>query len=598
MSNDLSGEGALGASLLVDESYRDKQIQAGAIKIVFQQSKSALLINLVNSVFLVYMLWGIIALPILFTWWFLLFTITIARITLTFSYLKTSPSCETAEKWGQFFTFGTLLSGCIWGSAGIFLYVPGQIEYQALLLLLLGGMGAGAYASYITHLPAFYAFFIPTLLPIIIHLASEADRMHYIMDVWGTALFIAFLMFSKNGNKAQMETLRLRYENQDLIDELRKKHQMAEQANKSKSRFLASASHDLRQPLFALGIFSQTLEQIATSHEIRGISKQIKRTFFALKGLLDSLLDISKLDAGVVKAEKSDFYLQELFARIRSEYEPMAWRKGITLRVVRTSAIVNSDSTILGRVLGNLVSNAIHYTNEGKVLVGVKRVEGNYEIRIYDTGIGIAEKNLDKIFNEFYQIGNKERDREKGLGLGLAIVKRSMDILGQPLSVTSVLGKGSVFCVSVTKGSTVSEQKEYTNNLTVLDEPVILVIEDEALIRTGMQQLLESWGYIALSAESGDDAINVVDTEGLHPDFIIADYRLRDGENGVDAAESVLQHINCQLPILIVTGDTAPERIREATKRGHEILHKPVSPDDLRKVLHRKVKGKVISEVG
>ncbi len=452
-------------------------------------------------------------------------------------------------------------------------------------------MGAGAYVANTSYLPAFYAFFIPNMLPVIIRFFAEGDRLHITVACWGVAFFVAFLYFARKNNREQIEAIRLRLHNQVLVDKLLVKHNAAEQANISKTKFLAAASHDLRQPLFALGLYTEMLEHETDVSKTREISQLIKQSFDSLKGLLDALLDISKLDAGVVKVEKKSFRLQEIFDRILFDYEPMARENNIALRIVPTSAVVYSDPSLVERILRNLVSNAINYTREGCVLVGLKRCGDHYEARVYDTGIGIPQNELGNIFQEFHQLSNPERAREKGIGLGLSIVKRLLALLGENITVHSTPGKGTAIFTSLQRSngsvpSTLTEQIPETRR-----GATILIIEDDSEVCRSMRAFLEELGYVVLTAESEEEALQRLLREQAEPDLIISDYRLRNEQNGVEAAEAVLTYVGKKLPVMIITGDTAPERLREASSHGYRLLHKPLAPEEFKLAVAQMLNG-------
>lgn len=560
----------------------EKQIRAKAIRLLYRQSRVALPVTLINAAFLVYVLWDVAPEAMLLTWFSLITLLTLARGLQNYRYFSRAQADSVTYRWGIWCTVGSLLSGLLWGSAGILFYLPDQLVYQVLLFFLLSGMGAGAFASNTSFIPAFYAFFIPTLAPIIFMFALEGDKIHATVAVWGTVFFIAFLYFARNAYRANIEAIRLQLVNQRLLDQLVIKHQAAEQANISKTRFFAAASHDLRQPLFALGLYTDMLESETDTTKTHEIATLIKQSFFSLKGLLDALLDISKLDAGVVRVEKKNFTLQEVFDRILFDYEPMAIDKGLTLHIVNTNVAVYSDPTLVERVLRNLVFNAINYTRKGGVLVGAKRRGDHFEIRVYDTGMGIPREELDNIFQEFHQLANPERDRNKGIGLGLAIVKRLLALLDEEISVRSVVGQGTAMCFSVQRATgkvplTLTERTPQARK-----GAVILVIEDDEEVGRSIRAFLEGVGYGVLSAESEAEALRLLSKGGPQPELIISDYRLREGKNGVAAAESVLAYLGRKIPVMIITGDTAPERIREAASHGYRLQHKPMIPDEFR----------------
>lgn len=573
-----------------DDITLTRRIQAVAIDQLYRQSKLMQLLTLLNSGFLVYLLWGVIDSEILLTWLAMLFLLALARSLLIYRYYR-RPTHEEDLRWGNYFTIGAVVGGVIWGSGGILLYAPDLIAYQMILFFLLSGMGAGSYVANSSYLSAFYAFFIPSMLPVIIRFLMEADRLHVALGVWGAAFFFAFLFFARNASQEQNESIRLRLHNQILVDELLLKHNAAEKANVSKTKFLAAASHDLRQPLFALGLYTEMLENESDINKTREIATLIKQSFVSLKGLLDALLDISKLDAGVVKVHKESFQLQDVFDRILVDYEPMAREKNLSLRIVPSSAAVYSDPTLVERILRNLVSNAINYTREGGVVVGFKRCDNHGQIRVYDTGIGIPKHELGNIFQEFHQLANPERNREKGIGLGLAIVQRLVVLLNENITVHSKPGKGTAIYISM-------QQSKRSLPVTLnKDTPVIhaganiLIIEDDNEVCRSMQSFLEELGYIVLTADSEEEALRVLLREKTEPDLIISDYRLREEKNGVAAVEAVLGYLGKQLPVMIITGDTAPERLREANSHGYQLLHKPLAPQEFKRAVASLLSG-------
>jgi CheY-like chemotaxis protein len=307
-----------------------------------------------------------------------------------------------------------------------------------------------------------------------------------------------------------------------------------------------------------------------------------------MEGLFNTLLDISRLDAGVMTPQIQHFRVQALLDKVEADYTPLALDKGLLLRVVSSDQIVVSDPLLLEQVLRNLVSNAIRYTKAGSVDVECLEGRGSLKLTVTDTGIGIPEEHLGEIFQEFYQLGNPERDRSKGLGLGLAIVKRITALLAHPLNVSSCVGVGTTFAVEVPLGcprANVSDSDEVTLDTAMIQGRRVLVIDDEADIREAMQMLLEDWGCEVLAAPSGGEAVKELRRMQVTPDLIICDYRLREHENGIGAIRAVERHAKKHVPAVLVTGDTAPERLREASASGYQLLHKPVSPEKLRGTL-------------
>ncbi|MBL4614125.1 MAG: response regulator [Magnetovibrio sp.] len=364
----------------------------------------------------------------------------------------------------------------------------------------------------------------------------------------------------------------------------------AQKASIAKTRFLAAASHDLRQPLQALNLFIYALENKETDPEKREIITLIRNSLDSLKELLNTLLDISKLEAGVVQPALKDFAAGPMIERIRSELTAVAWANDLELRTVESSASIFSDPSLLATVIRNLVDNAIKYTERGRVLVGCRRRKGKLRFEVWDTGPGIPADQRDLIFQDFYQINNEARQRTQGLGLGLSIVRRMSDLLGCRLGCHSVPGKGSVFWVDVPLSETrfVSEEVFYPIRLNRGDAHIV-IIEDDEQVLLGLKSLLEGSGYttqtfLTVNTNAIRDAFS---GESPPPDLIIADYRLDAEMTGGDAIEMIRTILAAKVPAIIITGDTAPERLREAKQSGFPILHKPVMPEELIAMVHQ-----------
>ncbi|MDH3280439.1 MAG: ATP-binding protein [Gammaproteobacteria bacterium] len=358
-------------------------------------------------------------------------------------------------------------------------------------------------------------------------------------------------------------------------------------ANRAKSRFLAAASHDLRQPMHALGLFVTQLNSRIKDPENRHLTGRIQAAVTALQGLLDALLDVSRLDAGVVTANLSDFCIQSLLDRIETAFAPEAINRELLFRVRHHALTVHSDPVLLERILINLVANALRYTERGGILVGCRRRGDHVRIEVWDTGVGIAPEHQQTVFQEFYQVGNPERDRSKGLGLGLAIAARLARLLGGRISVRSVLGKGSVFAVEVPRAT--GTGAPLTASETVLPElPTsnanILVVDDDTLVLESLAGLLNQWGYQVVMAGNAEEALAIMKS-AKHLDAVLCDYRLPGNRTGVEVIRQLREQLGHEIPAALITGDTAPERIRVAKEAGVPLLHKPVQPARLRSLL-------------
>ncbi|KAF0206013.1 MAG: hypothetical protein FD173_487 [Gallionellaceae bacterium] len=401
-------------------------------------------------------------------------------------------------------------------------------------------------------------------------------------------------------SERKLAEIRLKQLNEQLearIEEatraLRLKKEDAESANYDKTRFLAAASHDLRQPMHALGLFVGELQSKLTTPEQRKIVGKVEESVDALSNLLDALLDISKLDAGVVTPNVMEFSIENLLEHIARDYVPLAERKGIALQVVPNSAVVCSDPVLLERILVNLISNAIRYTpNGGTVLLVCRRRRDKLRIEVRDNGIGIPTSEQGNIFREFVQLANKERDRSKGLGLGLAIVDRIARLLHHEISLRSEENRGSVFAVSVPMMDAPihePEQRILTTNIageqsspSEFDNMDVLVIDDDALVRKSTQGIIESWGCSVSMAASLNEVKEIHGKADF--DLVICDYRLPDGD-GVEIADWIKAHFRIQPLFILISGDTSPDVLRMVNERGIQLLHKPVRPAKLRSLI-------------
>ncbi|HKC42806.1 MAG TPA: hybrid sensor histidine kinase/response regulator, partial [Burkholderiales bacterium] len=399
-----------------------------------------------------------------------------------------------------------------------------------------------------------------------------------------------------------------RYENLALIEELSRQKTMAEEArraaesartqaeaaNRSKTQFFAAASHDLRQPLHAMGLFAAALAEKVRDPEVVDVVNSINASVDALETLFNELLDISKIDAGIVKASPSDFAVQSVFDRLRMDLEPEAFEKELRLRFVPSRAFARSDPILVERILRNLVSNAIRYTRRGGIVVGCRRRRGALSLEVWDTGIGIPPEQQARIFDEFYQVANPERDRKKGLGLGLAIVQRLSGLLGSTVTVASRPGHGSVFRVAVPVGVTPKRADEGAKAVraaaTDLSGSTIVVIEDEGQVLEGMRVLLSGWGAAVIPCATLEEAFDAIAPTDRPPDLIIADYRLREGATGVEAIDALRARFHRDIPAVVITGSTMPVHMDEAKSKGFHLLLKPVMPAKLRTLIHFKLR--------
>jgi PAS domain S-box-containing protein len=356
----------------------------------------------------------------------------------------------------------------------------------------------------------------------------------------------------------------------------------AEQANLSKTKFLAAVSHDLLQPLNAARLFTSALLERPSETLVRNVSNSLED----VENLLGTLVDISKLDAGVIKADIAPFALSELLDNLAAEYTQLAGSEGLQLHFIGCSALVRSDTQLLARILRNLLSNAIRYTYRGRIVLGCRRQHQRLSIQVWDSGMGIAEERLEEIFQEFKRGDVQRPDQDRGLGLGLAIVEKIAGILGHRITVKSWPGKGSMFAVEVPLSATAPKSLP----MPTMSEPMlerlqgarIWVLDNDAAICAGMRTLLEGWGCRVITALSEQDLARQVDNYHAEADLLIADYHLDDDQNGVDAVARINGRRGRAIPALMITANYSNELKQQIRELGHTLMHKPVRPMKLK----------------
>lgn len=379
--------------------------------------------------------------------------------------------------------------------------------------------------------------------------------------------------------------------NAQLFQEIQDKSRQLEVANRYKSHFLASASHDLRQPLHALNLFVGQLSADSNPEEHDRLLGRISTTVNAINELFETLLDMSKLEAGVLEPNITEFPVHRLLARIETTFADAAREKGLRLAVVPSSARVRSDFVLLERIVFNLVSNAVRYTARGGVVVGGRRRGDRLRVDVFDTGPGIPAEQQQKVFGEHYQVAGS--DRRGGLGHGLAIVDRLGRLLAHELELSSRPGRGTRFSISVSLADEQSGSVEAPAAPASVDpacDTLVVVIDDDPLVLDGMSRLLGSWGCRVLTADSEETAQSRIAAQKQRPDLIIVDYRLADGRTGIEAVTGLREWLGAAVPAFLISGDTAPERLRDAREQGFHLLHKPVPPMRLRAVFNRVLK--------
>ena len=580
---------SIAAAPEAETALQGLRVEAELVNLLYQQTRTVLLGLTATASIVAIIYFNNVPNVHILIWLLVVYCLTFVRYISARQFKAKERDLDDTVRWGWYFSIFAFLSGCTWGAATLLFFTPDNIQLFSVLTLIIIGLTITSMAALSAILWAYYAYAVPAVLPIVWRYMTMDDHSYYVFGILVLILIITLFPFARVNHKTLRDSVLLRFENIELVQQLTDQKEKAESANIAKTKFLAAASHDLRQPLHAIGLFLGALESRVEKDDQKIIVQKIKNSSNALNGLLDSLLDVSKLDAGVVQVEPVIFCVQDLFDSLEHEFEPDASEKNLRLKFIKTRICLNTDYAILDRIIRNLISNAIRYTNKGGVVVGCRRYNGKIMLGVYDTGIGIENDKMESIFNEFHQLHNPERDRSKGLGLGLAIVKRMAQLLHAPLLSKSVPNQGSMFGLVMSRASSIEQNYELAEKVVTpmfFDNKLILIVDDELEIRDSLAELLQSWHCKVVAASSGEEAKEALSESKAVPDIILADYRLRDSETGNDVIREIQSiYRDYKIPAIIITGDTAPDRIKEANASGYKILHKPVSPNEVRLLL-------------
>jgi signal transduction histidine kinase/CheY-like chemotaxis protein len=549
---------------------------------------------LLGAALLAFVLWDQVS-PALLAAWFLLIVVNQAwRGMLARAWRREQPGLEAMRRWGRYWWIGSAIAGGLWGLAAIVMF-PSSAAHQSLLIVCLFSVVLGGLNLTAVYRPAFYGFVLPALVPLIVRVALEGDAVHGYIALVMSVVLAFVLAFGHQLNDVLTRSLAMRYENVDLIEELRAKSRTAnearasaESANRSKSQLLAAASHDLRQPLHALGLYIAALAARAQEATWQPLVTSIQRAVAALEGQFEQLLDLSRLEAGALTPAHARVCLAPLFAKVAEELRPHADHKGVALRVAATRLAVRSDPALLERIVRNLVANAIRYTERGGVVVGARRVEGGVAIDVVDTGVGIPEALQSRIFEEFYQVRDGHTSRaHAGLGLGLAIVRRLATLLGHRVELASRVGSGSRFRV-VAEAASPSRLKQGCaapshgrRSPSSMAGAVVAVVDDDPYAVDAMSALFETWGARVAGGGALPDVLDALGRLERYPDLVVADLRLANGDDGVAVVHRLRDELGIVVPALLVSGDTSPAAERDARVAGLRLLGKPVVPATL-----------------
>jgi signal transduction histidine kinase/CheY-like chemotaxis protein len=572
-------------------AVQDDKIQEALVEHLYRNAYGIVISNVTISLGVIYVLQGSIPASWLAPWAIAVYALTAARVLAARRFWKRPRTPGSLRGWAWLAAVFSWVSGLLWGMLTWIGFVPDQPHLFAFIVAILAGLVSGTIPSLSAFPPALVGSILATTIPV-------AARFTTMPGVVGDAylfllvcLIVINIYYGLIAYRTLHESIRLRLENVGLIGHLQEERDRAKAADHAKTRFLAAASHDLRQPIHALGLLVSTLSVLGQRGDVpggqaRSLAGSAKSIVGNLSGLLNALLDISRLDAGVVTVARETVDLGELFRNLRDEFADEAKARGLHWHVAQTTVLVDTDPMMLKRILDNLLSNAFRYTRRGGVLLGCRRRGELVEIQVWDTGSGIPEDQREAVFEEFVQLQNPARDRTQGLGLGLAIVRRTAELLGHPLKLASVTARGSMFSVAMPAVRMRLPPSPVESMPREHSAASIMIVDDERDVLDAMVRLLELEGYRVYAGQSAMDAQMAHAAAariGAAPvDLIVADYRLKDDTTGVEAIHALNAYLGRSVPGIIVTGDTSPSRIKEATASGFRILHKPVSGEELR----------------
>lgn len=480
-----------------------------------------------------------------------------------------------------------LSAGSVWGGLPLLILDPAEPIPLLLIMVVIITHGAGTYAITSSSMPLYCAYIYPAIVPVMVECFFSNVPLLSGLGIVCAVYLLCMTVFASGAQLAARHSLELQFANLELVEQLRVESEQREiaraeavAANRAKSSFLAAASHDLRQPLHALGLFLEALVRSGVDGKQKDMLDKAMAVSGSARHMLNTLMDYSRLDAGVIKVQPRNFKMQTLFAKLEQEFGPQADAKQLVYRCRETSLAAYADPALVELILRNLIANAIRYTERGGVLIACRKRGGRLHLEVWDSGIGIAAEKQASVFQEFYQLGNPERDRNKGLGLGLAIVKGLCATIDARLSLASQPGRGSLIRIVLPAATGVIGDLPLRQQRVAVgfDGLSVLVVDDDEAIRLAMSELLGSWGCRCLIAESAQQALALCQEA---PQLLIVDYRLRNQQTGADVIDAVRDKFGSVPPTFIITGDTAPDRLRDAQATGALLLHKPLEASKL-----------------
>ena len=572
---------------------------------------AALAGNLAGMGVVTMLFWRTVAPGLLLGWLLaasLLWTIRLER-TLRFRRARVE-SLDAWRQWRAMWTAGILVSGALWGWTAWVFYTRGSGIAQTGLVISIYTLCIAAIPVMAAQ-PRMYSVYASLcFVPMTLRVATAGEAHDLQLAGILVLIFGSSLLLLRNYRQAFLRIIALKLQADGLLGEVRREkalaeaaRQDAETARRASAQFFGAASHDLRQPLHALGLFAQVLSQRDHAPEVRRLVDHVSASVFALESLFSQILDIHRIDGGGVRVDIRNFTVSEVWEPVRLHFEPMAFEKGLALRFRGGSQRVRGDPVLVERIVRNLVSNALRYTEDGTVLVGARRNGDTVRLQVWDSGVGMTTTEQARVFEPFYRVPGQGHTGESdhGLGLGLAIVKRLAEAQGATIEVHSQPGRGSVFTLELPAASPTSTMP--ITQLTPVIEPAsavtlagrsIVLVEDDAAVRTALLALLSDWGvrvhaFDGLSSCATWCAEWAAQSTEPPPDLLIVDHQLGSDGDGREVVAMMRRRFGLGLRAIMVTGNTAPELLRAAANEDFTLIYKPVQPSGLRGAIAEKL---------
>jgi signal transduction histidine kinase len=578
----------------------DEALVQDTERMVYRQTSAGLMGHFLGMVVCASVYWGHVPPHLLWGWIIAFVVLWTARFASLLRHDRAMLQGQhDPAAWLTRWNIGALAGAALWGIGGMLFYEFGGWFQRTTLMLTIYSFAIGGVPFMASQTRVFLCSMAIYFVPMIVRTALNGgpNDLH-LAGIW-CFMALCTLAVGRGFHNVFGDMVSLRLHSQDLAERLRGEMALAEaaqreaeMASRAKTQFFAAASHDLRQPLHAMGLFAEALRQRSKDDEVTHLVNSINSSVDALEGLFSELLDITKIDTGGVEIEPEHFSMRDLFSRIKLHFEPTAFEKGLMLSLRGEQHHAYADPVIIERIVRNLVSNAIRYSEDGGVLVSCRRRGEQLCLQVWDTGIGISEKEQERIFDEFYQTQSGrplQPHHRKGLGLGLAIVKRLADMIGAPLTLRSRVGHGTVFTLMIPVGRAPRMQPVNIPSKpalgVTLDRRHIIVVEDEQAVMEGLQVLLKGWGATVSAFDSVGQVQAWAASTDAKPDLLIVDYRLPEQLTGIDAIRALRARFGPELPAIMVTGSTMTGHEEEARDFNFHVLIKPVVPTKLRAMI-------------